>query len=72
MTLSQITDLRLMAEAIVRKRLTAMFHDHDRELGGGGPSLENLIWIAAAVVIALGAAAWLTIKITSKENTVNP
>lgn len=70
MTLSQITDLRLMAEAIVRKRLTAMFHD--REFGGGGPSLENLVWIAAAVIIALGAAAWLTVKITSKENTVNP
>jgi len=70
MSVAQIFDLKVMVEAIVRKRLTAM--RSNGEFGGGGPSLENLVLIAGAVVVALGAVAWLTVKITSKENTVTP
>ncbi len=64
-------DLYVMAEAVVRKRTRAMQKNGERG-SGGGPSLESLVLLALGVVAALGLGAWIVVKITSKESSVNP
>ena len=70
MTFQQVKDLQMMAEAVLRRRLQAM--RGNGESGGGGPSLENVILIAGAVIIGLAVIAWITVEITKKEKTVSP
>lgn len=70
MTFQQVKDLQMMAEAVLRRRLQVM--RRNGESGGGGPSLENVILIAGAVIIGLAVIAWITVEITKKEKTVSP
>ncbi len=64
-------DLYMMAEAVVRKRMRAMQTNGERG-SGGGPSLESLVLLALGVVAALAVGAFIVVKITSKESSVNP
>lgn len=65
-----LSDLTLMAEAIVRKRYQAM--RRNGELGGGGPSVENVWLLIGGVAIAVAVLAWVAIKIADKQNTLAP
>ncbi len=60
----------LMGQALVRKRVADMQRNGER--GAGGQSLEQLVLLAGGVVAGLALVAWLVVKITSKEGTVNP
>lgn len=63
-------DMALMFEAVVRKRYLAM--RRNGELGGGGPSVENVWLIVGGVVIAVAVLAWVTAKVLDKQNTLSP
>jgi len=60
----------VMGQALVRKRVADMRRNGER--GAGGQSLEQLVLLAGGVVAGLALVAWLVVKITSKEGTVNP
>ena len=60
----------LMGQALVRKRVADMQRNGER--GAGGQSLEQLVLLAGGVVAGLALVAWLVVKNTSKEGTVNP
>ncbi|MGI8591596.1 MAG: hypothetical protein ACR2M5_11510 [Nakamurella sp.] len=60
----------MMGQALVRKRVNDMRRNGER--GAGGQSLEQLVLLAGGVVAGLALVAWLVVKITSKEGTVNP
>lgn len=60
----------MMGQALVRKRVIDMRRNGER--GAGGQSLEQLVLLAGGVVAGLALVAWLVVKITSKEGTVNP
>ncbi len=64
-------DLYLMGEAVARKRIRAMQKNGERG-SSGGPSLETLVLLALGVTAALGLGAFIVVKITSKESSVNP
>lgn len=63
-------DLALMLEAVLRKRYLAM--RRNGELGGGGPSVENVWLLIGGVAIAVGVLAWIAIKVLDKQNTMSP
>lgn len=63
--------LYLMGEAVARKRIRAMQKNGERG-SSGGPSLETLVLLALGVTAALGLGAFIVVKITSKESSVNP
>ena len=68
--MSSPTDLALMIEAVLRKRYLAM--RRNGELGGGGPSVENVWLLIGGVAIAVGVLAWVGIKVLGKQETLSP
>lgn len=68
--MTEMSYMFVIGQALVVKRINDMRRNKER--GAGGQSLEQLVLLAGGVVAGLALVAFLVVKITAKEATVNP